>query len=80
MRPINVSLDSVTWEYAKEKTNFSAWVRNQLRSERNKREAHKEAANNTKECLLQCGRPRFENNLYCAYHVAQGHDQEADKC
>ena len=38
MRPINVTLDSVTWELAKEKPNFSAWVRDQLRSERNKTE------------------------------------------
>ena len=41
MRPINVTLDSVTWELAKQKTNFSEWVRNQLRSERNKSEQHK---------------------------------------
>ena len=40
MRPINVTLDSVTWELAKQKTNFSAWVRDQLRSERNKAEVH----------------------------------------
>lgn len=38
MRPINVTLDSVTWELAKQKPNFSEWVRNQLRSERNKTE------------------------------------------
>jgi len=38
MRPINVSLDSVTWELAKQKPNFSQWVRDQLRSERNKTE------------------------------------------
>jgi len=31
MRPINVSLDSETWELAKEKRNFSRWVRLQLR-------------------------------------------------
>jgi len=31
MRPINVSLDSETWELAKEKSNFSRWVRLQLR-------------------------------------------------
>ena len=41
MRPINVTLDSVTWELAKEKTNFSAWVRDQLRSERNKMSVEK---------------------------------------
>ena len=36
MRPVNVSLDATTWELAKQKDNFSEWVRNQLRSERNK--------------------------------------------
>jgi hypothetical protein len=35
MRPITISLDSETWEKAKEKTNFSQWVRGKLRSERN---------------------------------------------
>ena len=38
MRPINVALDTETWKLAKEKTNFSDWVRNQLRSERNRLE------------------------------------------
>ena len=33
MRPINVTLDSQSWELAKQKTNFSAWVRYQLRLE-----------------------------------------------
>ena len=41
MRPINVTLDSQTWELAKTKANFSEWVRNQLRSERNKHYEHK---------------------------------------
>ena len=36
MRPITISLDATTWELAKKKTNFSAWVRDMLRSERNK--------------------------------------------
>jgi len=36
MRPITISLDQVTWELAKKKPNFSDWVRNQLRSERNR--------------------------------------------
>ena len=38
MRPINVSLDATTWELAKRKSNFSQWVRDKLRSERNKKE------------------------------------------
>jgi len=39
MRPITISLDEETWKEAKKKTNFSSWVRDQLRSERNKRES-----------------------------------------
>lgn len=30
MRPINVTLDSESWERAKQKENFSGWVRHQL--------------------------------------------------
>lgn len=37
MKPINVSLDDTTYELAKKKSNFSAWVRAKLREERNKR-------------------------------------------
>jgi len=33
-----LTLDETTWELALKKTNFSAWVRSQLRSERNKTE------------------------------------------
>jgi len=33
MRPINVSLDSTTWELAKGKANFSGWVRRKLLEE-----------------------------------------------
>ena len=38
MRPITISLDATTWELAKKKPNFSSWVRDQLRSERNQTE------------------------------------------
>ena len=42
MIPVNVSLDEETHKLAKAKgRKFSAWVRDQLRSERNKREAWK---------------------------------------
>lgn len=33
-----ITLDETTWELALMKSNFSAWVRDQLRSERNKNE------------------------------------------
>ena len=36
-----ITLDETTWELALKKTNFSQWVRGQLRSERNKSEQHK---------------------------------------
>ena len=42
MRPITISLDSETWELAKKKTNFSSWVRDKLRSERNQVPIHRE--------------------------------------
>lgn len=37
MQPITISLDTETHKLAKEKTNFSSWVRDKLRSERNQR-------------------------------------------
>ncbi|AXH79195.1 MAG: hypothetical protein [Circular genetic element sp.] len=33
MRPINVTLCSTTWELAKQKANFSGWVREKLADE-----------------------------------------------
>lgn len=38
MRQKLITLDPVTWELAQKKPNFSEWVRNQLRSERNKQD------------------------------------------
>ena len=63
MRPINVTLDSVTWELAKEKTNFSSWVRSQLRLERLKREAKPRQID--LECVYQCGRRRLDGMSTC---------------
>ena len=42
MRPINVSLCSTTWELAKEKANFSGWVRRKLMEEKGIDEDHEE--------------------------------------
>ena len=66
MRPINVTLDATTWELAKEKTNFSAWVRSQLRSERNKRET--KLTVEPVWCVLGCGMPRINGSSFCAKH------------
>ena len=40
MRQKLITLCPTTYELASKKPNFSDWVRNQLRSERNKRELH----------------------------------------
>lgn len=66
MRPINVTLDATTWELAKQKTNFSAWVRSQLRSERNKREEKRDAPSIW--CVLGCGYVREPDSVFCQKH------------
>ena len=38
MKQKMITLDEETWKLAEIKPNFSEWVRNQLRSERNKRD------------------------------------------
>ena len=38
MKQKMITLDEETWKLAEKKPNFSEWVRNQLRSERNKRD------------------------------------------
>ena len=42
MRQKMITLDETTWKLAETKPNFSDWVRNQLRSERNKSESPSE--------------------------------------
>ena len=37
MRQKLITLDPTSWDLAAKKPNFSEWVRNQLRAERNKR-------------------------------------------
>lgn len=50
MQPITISLDAETHRLAKEKTNFSSWVRDKLRSERNQMPIAKEMAELQKQC------------------------------
>ena len=47
-----ITLDEETWELALQKANFSSWVRNQLRSERNKEDGNKVIAQLEKDCEL----------------------------
>ena len=41
MRQKLITLDEEAWKEAEKKTNFSQWVRDMLRSERNKREEYR---------------------------------------
>jgi len=50
MRQKLITLDLVTFEMASKKKNFSEWVRNQLRSERNNSEGREVIAQLEKDC------------------------------
>jgi len=72
MRQKLITLDPTSFELASKKPNFSQWVRDQLRSEDNKRQEHKQrAAKKPRECVLQCGEPRINGSKYCILHTAQ---------
>ena len=72
MRQKLITLDPTSFELASKKRNFSQWVRDQLRSEDNKRQEHKQrASKRAKECVLQCGEPRIKGSQYCILHTAR---------
>jgi len=50
MRQKLITLDPTCWELAKKKGNFSEWVRNQLRSDRNQQDAGQVIADLEKDC------------------------------
>jgi len=66
MRQKLITLDPTSWDLAAKKSNFSQWVRDQLRSERNKSQPMMNP--NWKECILQCGRRRLEHSRWCSFH------------
>jgi hypothetical protein len=49
MRQKLITLDPTTWDLAIKKQNFSEWVRNQLRSERNKEHSRPKLSEMTTE-------------------------------
>ena len=69
MRPINVSLDATTWELAKKKPNFSQWVRDKLRSERNQLET------NTRYCRY-CNKHHLVETFYDHKCIAFEQEEE----
>lgn len=62
MRQKLITLDPTSWDLAAKKPNFSQWVRNQLRSERNKGEKIRRVE---LECVMQCGRKRLDGWMFC---------------
>jgi hypothetical protein len=65
MQPITISLCAETHKLAKDKTNFSAWVRDQLRSERNKREVMND--NTPWKYCYSCDKSQKTHALTCQY-------------
>lgn len=53
MRQKLITLCPMTWDLAQKKSNFSGWIRNQLRSERNKHENDDSLKANTARKLEQ---------------------------
>ena len=63
MRQKLITLDPTSWDLAAKKPNFSQWVRDNLRSEDNKR---KESQQRTVLWCRACrGRPRKKGEAYC---------------
>ena len=66
MRQKLITLDPTSWDLAAKKSNFSQWVRDKLRQERNRRTAIQP------KCIKQdCFENRIDD-LYCAYHAELG--------
>jgi len=80
MRPLNVSLDDETYALAKAKPNFSAWVRDALRSERNKQEEWKRESNwwYCERCNKSSMWPSHltKKEVFCKNRMCGGYDLE----
>ena len=64
MRQKLITLDDKTWTMAQAKTNFSEWVRNQLRSERTKSEVQEVIAQLEKDIIVAEERADYWYELY----------------
>ena len=85
MRQKLITLCPTTWELANKKPNFSSWVRDQLRSERNKREQWKDKTAHELHVSNRMNRvDRMDNALRFAeidsrellYHLEQRSEDE----
>lgn len=77
MRPINVSLDSQTWEEAKKIPNFSQWIRTKLRE---RMAPAQPAATKCVNCGCKGGviRRGFDNILLCRDQLCYCHQEEEE--
>ena len=64
MRQKLITLDETTWKLAQKKTNFSGWIRNQLRSERNRSENDDAMLANTARKLTEVANITTSELLY----------------
>jgi len=74
-----ISLDRETADLAKRKTNFSGWVRDQLRSERNKREFYDEQETLTANAIDRYQRIELQtkiSNRELLYHLENRSEEE----
>ena len=74
-----ISLDRETANLAKRKTNFSGWVRDQLRSERNKREFYDEQETLTANAIDRYQRIELQtkiSNRELLYHLENRSEEE----
>jgi hypothetical protein len=67
MRQKLITLDPTSWDLAAKKSNFSQWVRDQLRSERNRMVGNHsvEQERKKKQCVYGCGRLKAPGYVCC---------------
>jgi len=81
IRPLNVSLCDETYALAKQKANFSSWVRDQLRSERNQREAWKLDSEwwHCKKCTKISQWAKGAKYIFCRNKHCNGDQKDMEK-
>lgn len=73
MRQKLITLCPTTWELAQRKPNFSAWIRDKLRSERNRMENHEALKANQAERIAEATKM---SNPELLYHLEQRSPEE----
>lgn len=72
MRQKLITLCPVTWDLAQKKPNFSSWIRDQLRSERNRKEIYAEDSERSRNMIEKYQRIEQKTSISNAellYHL-----------